>query len=102
MLDKGACARCGNKYIFEELIYIPEGGASICPPCAEELNPARESKRHCPVDGVEMMKLVVYARVLIDKCASCGGIWVDGNEIEVMRKATVQASPEMEKMFWLA
>lgn len=36
---------------------------------------------HCPKCGMEMNE-ITYKNVLIDKCASCGGIFLDKGELE--------------------
>ena len=46
----------------------------------------REAVRSCPVDSASTKKDVVH-NVIIDRCGKCGGIWLDGGELEVLKKA---------------
>ena len=83
MFDGEKCFRCRRKFKFEDLRPGPQG-FSICEPCAEKINPNNEVKRRCPVDGREMDKRVVGGAVILDKCLSCGGVWFDGDELQVV------------------
>jgi hypothetical protein len=86
MLDGERCIRCREYYKFEELGVAP-GGFSICQPCADRIDPAKEKPRACPVDWAQMRKEFVRELILIDKCSACGGARVDGNELEVIERA---------------
>jgi Zn-finger nucleic acid-binding protein len=37
-----------------------------------------------------MNKSIVQGKLLVDNCPSCGGIWLDGDELEIMREMLVQ------------
>jgi len=65
-----------------------EEGFAVCHDCSAKLRPAGERPRCCPLDGCEMRKLVIYDLVLVDKCESCGGIWLDQNELRIIEKAS--------------
>lgn len=86
MLDGERCIRCKEYYKFEELGVAP-GGFSLCKPCAERTDPAKEMTRACPVDGSKMRKEFIRTIILIDKCPACGGVWLDGHELEVVERA---------------
>lgn len=75
------CVRCGNKRTKETIEGLP-----TCDQCALMVKSTREEKRHCPIDGAQMNKEVVEG-VIIDRCASCGGIWLDGGELELVKRA---------------
>jgi Zn-finger nucleic acid-binding protein len=47
---------------------------------------AKEQSRRCPIDGGEMAKEIVL-NLIIDRCPSCRGVWLDGGELEDMRRA---------------
>jgi hypothetical protein len=83
MFDGERCIRCQKKYKFEELTVGPEG-FPMCEACAAKINPAKETKRRCPVDNQEMIKRLVGNVVLLDKCLSCGGVWFDGDELRIV------------------
>ena len=40
----------------------------------------------CPDDGGEMVKEIVQDAFIIDQCPSCGGVWLDGRDIELLDK----------------
>jgi Zn-finger nucleic acid-binding protein len=49
----------------------------------------REEKRTCPIDGTRMNKEVIM-NVVIDRCLSCHGVWLDGGELDLIKKAIVE------------
>lgn len=52
----------------------------------EEMRKKYEKEAHwmkCPKCGSDL-KEVVYRGVLVDKCTSCEGIWLDRGEIEIL------------------
>jgi hypothetical protein len=74
------CARCGKqrtKGAFE--------GLPTCKKCQAEIKADREEKRPCPLDGAVMNKEVVL-NVVIDRCPSCAGVWLDSGELELVKK----------------
>ena len=76
------CDRCGTRTRNEE------GDKPVCPACVQEmelmLEASQEAARACPVDGVKMGKEVAHMLV-IDRCPSCNGVWMDGGELERMK-----------------
>ena len=79
------CMRCDERRTKREYEGLP-----TCQPCEDELR-ARgraddEERRLCPIDGEPMEKDVVL-NVVIDRCASCKGIWLDGGELDLIRSA---------------
>ena len=80
-----SCARCG--------VPVPEpSGAEIptCSRCAEllqrRLQPEAEAARRCPVHGVVLAKEIVH-QIVVDRCPACGGVWLDGGELDLLRRA---------------
>ena len=73
------CDRCGNRTRNEE------EDKPVCPECVQEmalmLEASQETERACPVDGAKMAKEVAHMLV-IDRCPSCNGVWMDGGEVE--------------------
>jgi ribosomal protein L37AE/L43A len=77
------CARCGNRRTRREYEGLPT--CEVCEDLIEtKVRAAREQTRKCPVDGEEMAKEIVLSLV-IDRCPTCGGAWLDGGELEQMR-----------------
>lgn len=77
------CARCGKRRTREEY-----EGRPTCIACQEQLekrlDASKEARHHCPVDGAAMEKEIVMS-VIIDRCPSCRGVWLDGGELEQLR-----------------
>jgi hypothetical protein len=77
------CARCGKRRTRETY-----EGLATCDACKEQIEAklaaARESRRRCPVDGAEMGKEIVL-RLVLDRCPTCHGVWLDGGELESMQ-----------------
>jgi hypothetical protein len=77
------CSRCGRtrtRRIYE--------GLATCESCEAlieaKLRGSRENRRRCPIDAAEMEKEVLL-NLVIDRCPSCHGVWLDGGELEQMR-----------------
>ncbi len=75
------CVRCGKKTRLESSKGLP-----TCEECQAQLNAERETKRSCPVDGSVMNKDIVQ-NVVIDRCPSCRGIWLDAGELQLVKSA---------------
>jgi ribosomal protein L37AE/L43A len=77
------CARCGRRRTRREYEGLP-----TCEACEEtieaKIRAAKEQARRCPLDGAEMAKEIVLSLV-IDRCPTCRGVWLDGGELEAMR-----------------
>ena len=81
------CARCGQKRTFAQVDDIP-----TCPACEESILKVKaeaEDKRPCPMDGTPMQKEIVH-KLVIDRCPQCQGVWLDPEELEAIRKASVE------------
>ena len=79
------CARCGKRRTRKEFAGVP-----TCDECQQTLEltlaAAKEAPRDCPIDGNAMVKEVV-SNVIVDRCPSCKGVWLDGGELELLRGA---------------
>jgi len=84
MFDGEKCVRCYRQFKFEELTYGADA-YGLCADCLAALDPATEPPRMCPHDGQQMDKEVIFHRALIDKCPACGGVWLDADELEIMK-----------------
>jgi hypothetical protein len=78
------CARCGRKRTRKEFAGVP-----TCEDCQRTLElklaAAKESPRVCPIDANAMTKEIV-SNVVVDRCPACRGVWLDGGELELMRR----------------
>ncbi len=87
-----SCVRCGAP------VPGPSGDdLPTCPRCVElvraRLQPETEPSRRCPVDGAAMAKDVVHMLV-VDRCPTCSGVWLDGGELELLRRAVAGGDRE--------
>ena len=73
------CHRCGTRTRHKE------DDQPVCEVCVQEMalmvDAAKETTRLCPVDGEKMSKEVAHMLV-IDRCGKCGGVWLDGGELD--------------------
>ena len=76
------CDRCGKRTRNDEQ------GKPVCDACVSEMalimDAAEENARHCPGDDSVMQKEVAHM-VLIDRCPSCHGVWLDRGERDRLR-----------------
>ena len=77
------CPRCKKNCTSDSFVAVSEN-SMVCRTCAAQLKATREDSRFCPIDGESMEKQVLEF-VLIDKCPSCGGVWLDEGELEIIR-----------------
>jgi len=79
------CARCGERRTRREYEGLPT--CEVCEELIEaKIQAAKEQSRQCPIDGAEMAKEIALSLV-IDRCPSCRGVWLDGGELEQMRSS---------------
>jgi len=45
-----------------------------------------EAARQCPLDSTAMTKEIVCS-IVIDRCPSCNGVWLDGGELDLLKQA---------------
>lgn len=82
------CIRCNKqrtKRTFE--------GLPTCEECEAKIRVTTETKRRCPQDGQEMNK-EVRLNVVIDRCPSCKGVWLDGGELELIQKGLEESADD--------
>jgi hypothetical protein len=79
------CARCGQHRTRREYEGLP-----TCEPCEElieaKIRAAKEQTRNCPRDDAAMAKEILL-NLVIDRCPTCKGVWLDGGELDEMRGA---------------
>ncbi len=78
---KATCTRCNKNSTKREF-----EGTPTCATCKTELLMAREPTRTCPVDGSTLLK-EHNNEILIDRCPTCKGVWLDAGEIEAIKEA---------------
>ncbi len=75
------CARCGTTRTPDKLGEMP-----ICEECRLTLLAHQEERRTCSSCDCEMRKLIVEV-VVVDKCPSCHGVWLDAGELELLQRS---------------
>ena len=86
MSKDGLCVRCNYAYATTVDENLP-----VCENC--KTNIEKEETRTCPADQTEMNKIFIK-NVMIDKCPKCKGIWLDGDELNLLNN---MATGEFDK-----
>jgi len=77
------CVRCNARTHNEYQ------GKPTCEACREQLElaltAAREVRRACPADNTTLTKEIAHG-VIIDRCPTCRGVWLDAGEMERMNQ----------------
>ena len=78
------CEGCGSRTHSKD-----EFGRAKCGECQykEKVKKEMEAEKiqKCPIDGADMKK-ECYEDIIIDRCPKCNGIWLDGGELEAIKK----------------
>lgn len=75
------CARCGTTRTKDDFEGLP-----TCDKCELEIQADREEERPCPMCSTAMNKSIVL-NVVVDKCPSCHGAWLDAGELDLLKQA---------------
>ena len=91
------CDRCGAKTRHKH------DDKPICESCEQEmalvLEATKETARLCPLDGQIMSKEIAHM-IVIDRCPSCHGVWLDGGELDkISEDVTTRAVMAMTSCF---
>ena len=78
---KTNCAHCNTNSTKREF-----EGQPTCAECQKKISMSRESARICPVDGSTLLK-EDSNEIIIDRCPTCKGIWLDAGELEAIKEA---------------
>ncbi len=82
------CSRCGQRRTRREYEGLP-----TCESCEQlieaKVKAAKEQTRQCPIDQADMGKEIIL-NLVVDRCPSCRGVWLDGGELEQM-KGSIEA-----------
>ncbi len=77
------CSRCGQRRTRREYEGLP-----TCESCEQmieaKVKAANEQTRRCPIDQADMGKEIIL-NLVVDRCPSCSGVWLDGGELEQMK-----------------
>ncbi len=86
------CVRCGKKRTKREVAGVP-----TCESCAKllvaSLEAMSENARRCPVHATEMTKEIVL-NIVVDRCPTCEGVWLDGGELDLLKRAIKDGMPD--------
>jgi hypothetical protein len=83
------CSQC------QGLTYGREAGRPICANCLLKFRQDQEAGKpglKCPVDGNVMVNEVRAGAIIIDRCVSCKGVWLQAAELAVVREASSEGS----------
>lgn len=79
------CVRCGKNRANRSTAGVP-----TCESCEELLQASVKAKgetaRQCPLHSTSMTKEIV-CNIVIDRCPSCNGVWLDGGELDLLKQA---------------
>ena len=84
-----ACARCGERPASELL-----DGRPTCQRCGDLLRAKAEEHHNCPVDQTEMKKEIIQ-NLIIDRCPSCGGVWLDHEELVALLRLAAEKGDDV-------
>ncbi len=86
------CVRCGKQRTKREYAGVP-----TCENCQKllvaSLEAMAENARQCPVHATEMTKEIVL-NIVVDRCPTCEGIWLDGGELDLLKQAIKAGMPD--------
>ncbi|NJD30807.1 MAG: hypothetical protein FIB04_02850 [Gammaproteobacteria bacterium] len=81
------CVRCGCRTAETH------EGRPTCERCRRDLElklaAVREQPIACPIDGTAMTKAIAHMLV-IDRCPTCHGVWLDGGELDHLREGVAR------------
>ncbi len=75
------CDRCGRQRTNRTFEGVP-----TCSACELSIRADREERVECRHDGT-LMEKEVLEDIIVDRCPLCGGVWLDGGELEVLSAA---------------
>jgi hypothetical protein len=82
-----SCMRCGKPTRYAG---PGEDGLPTCASCRGPLAQPRPRPRACPADGAEL-QVEAVSNVAVDRCPTCAGVWLDGDELELIVRAAARA-----------
>lgn len=91
--QKKTCVHCNTNKTKREFENQP-----TCSECKTNILIEKEPKRICPVDGSILLKEHNH-EIIIDRCPTCKGVWLDAGEIEAIKEAVQTESVALGMMF---
>jgi len=79
------CRECGRPTVFAKNAHT-----AVCAACAGQPIARRSPERNCPVDDT-VMTPEWRSDVVVERCPSCRGMWLDEGELERIVAATRSA-----------
>lgn len=73
-------------------------GKPVCERCQTNFDVEKEPKRKCPIDGALMLKKIHEPSIVLDVCPQCSGIWIDGHEKSLMKRAAMEEGARQAMM----
>ena len=83
-----SCHRCDASFTKTEFEGLP-----TCKDCMTIIQAERERPRACPACSTTMHKHIVL-NIITDVCPACHGAWLDGGELELLKKAIQEIREE--------
>lgn len=72
-----------------------EKGEPLCAECEIQAAMDAEDVIECPIDNQLMKKEQVGdTDLIIDRCPKCGGVWLDGGELETLKQTVEEESDD--------
>ena len=97
-LSYDVCEKCGNLWLdrgeLDKMAFQVAGSIEFC--WEQEADSAGRPRRTCPrCDGVQLspVRFLGETDVVLDHCRNCGGIWLDGGELNLIDMELVKIMP---------
>ncbi len=79
-MSKKECVHCKKVKTHKTFENEP-----TCNQCRLRILVEREKVYDCPHDGTPMVKEILNDEIIIDRCPTCKGIWLDYGELEAIK-----------------
>jgi len=98
------CEACGSLWLdageLDKMAFQVAGSIEYC--SDEEVRDAGSPSRECPrCEGVGLHKVrfIGSSDIILDRCPSCGGFWLDGGELDLINRELERIMPVAGKGF---
>ena len=96
-LSYDACEQCGSLWLdageLDKLAFKVAGSIEFC---SQEEDETRQPTRKCPrcieVD-LSPVKFLGLTDINLDRCHNCGGFWLDGGELNLVKRELAKIMP---------
>ena len=93
VMGRKRCQHCGRKRSLKEF-----EAQKTCEPCIAQIKSRREARISCPKDGTTMEKIIGPGLIILDKCPTCEGFWLDKGELQALEWQTLRDRPLADAM----